>query len=62
VSPTHEAAGVVVEDDLRRFPIHMRALLDPHTNGERSREARRYFAEHYSAEVCARRYKELFEV
>jgi glycosyltransferase involved in cell wall biosynthesis len=56
----NDACGIVVDDDLQRFPQHMRALLDPQENSRLSRAAREYYAAHCSAEATARQYEALF--
>jgi glycosyltransferase involved in cell wall biosynthesis len=60
ISGPAEPAGIIVENDPRRFPRHMRALLDPQTNAGLRRQAREFFSAKFSADAGARRYDALF--
>ncbi len=60
VSDPAEPSGIIVEDDLRRFPALMRSLLDPQQNNRLSAQARTYYAANYGAEASARQYEALF--
>lgn len=60
VSNKMESSGIIVENDVRAFPRHMRALLDPQTNTAMRRQAREFFAAKYNAEVSGRRYDAIF--
>jgi glycosyltransferase involved in cell wall biosynthesis len=62
VSNPTEDSGILVENDLRRFPQHMRSLLDRQSNDRLSREAHEYYAAHHGAETIAEQYKTLFGV
>jgi len=62
LSGSSEASGIIVEDNLRRFPQHMRALLDPQKNSDLSKQARQYYAAHYTTEACVQQYRALFDV
>lgn len=53
-------SGLVVEDDLARFPERMRDLTDPATNLELSRSARRHHDSTYSRAAVFAEYDELF--
>jgi glycosyltransferase involved in cell wall biosynthesis len=57
-----QSAGIIVENDLRRFPLHMETLLDRQTNDRYSREAREYYGANCSAHAVADRYRAIFGV
>jgi glycosyltransferase involved in cell wall biosynthesis len=60
VSNPVQASGIIIENDLHRFPQHMRSLLDLQNNDRLSRQAHEYYAANYGAEALAREYKTLF--
>jgi hypothetical protein len=62
VSNPTQASGIILENDLRRFPEHMRSLLDRQCNDRLSREAQEYFAANYGEEAIAQKYRSLFGV
>ena len=55
-----DGEGVVQENDLRKFPVHMKRLLDLKANRALSTSAAKAFAQHYSREVIYAEYDALF--
>ena len=62
VSNPTDASGIIIEDDVQRFPQHMQSLLDPRENHRLSNDARDYYAAHFGAEASAQQYEALFGV
>jgi glycosyltransferase involved in cell wall biosynthesis len=60
VSDPTQASGIIIENDLMRFPQHMRSLLDLQNNDRISRQAHQYYLANYGAEAIAQEYRSLF--
>jgi glycosyltransferase involved in cell wall biosynthesis len=60
IVPSTSTQGVVVEDDLARWPEHMRRLAEPGSNSAHSAAARGLWAERYAPASAFQAYDEIF--
>jgi glycosyltransferase involved in cell wall biosynthesis len=62
VSDPRQPSGIIIEDDVHRFPLHMRALLRPDLNNRLSAQASEYFSANHGEAISAKRYEALFDL
>ena len=57
-----ENAGIIRENDICNFPVHMQQLLDREYNTTLSNRASNSFLQHYSKEAVYAEYEVLFDL
>lgn len=57
-----QGQGCIIEDDLSRYPEHLRTLIDPQANARFSQEALAHYEARFAPEVVAARYDEVFRI